>query len=144
MYRLSQSLPYLLNRTGTRLGELFAEQLREHDLAVPMYRVLAALAERDGLRLGELSGQVSVEVSTLSRLVGTLQCRKLVRRTRPSNNGRVVEIRLTRGGRALVDRLMSLAIAVEERASRGLSKEELRTFAKMLADIHANLDGQPA
>ena len=37
-----------------------------------MYRVMAALWQRGGQRLGDLSEMTTVEISTLSRLVGGL------------------------------------------------------------------------
>ena len=40
-----------------------------------MYRVMAALWQRGGQRLGDLSEMTTVEISTLSRLVGGLQLR---------------------------------------------------------------------
>jgi hypothetical protein len=47
MYRLSNSLPYLLARVGIRMGDLFARVIKKHGLTIPMYRVLVALAEQD-------------------------------------------------------------------------------------------------
>ena len=43
MYRLSNSLPYLLARLGVRMGELFVRVVRKEGLTLPMYRVLASL-----------------------------------------------------------------------------------------------------
>ena len=69
MYRFTDSLPYLLNRVGVRMGELFANELAAEQLTVPMYRVLAALSEADHQRLTDLSAMTTVEMTTLSRLV---------------------------------------------------------------------------
>src|SRR4029078_13729564 len=46
MYQLSNSLPYLLARVGIRMGDLFVRVVRKEGLTLPMYRVLAALAEQ--------------------------------------------------------------------------------------------------
>ena len=60
MYRLTNSVPYLLNRVGVRMGELFSRRLAPYDVTLPMYRVLAGLSERGDQRLGDLSVMTSI------------------------------------------------------------------------------------
>jgi DNA-binding MarR family transcriptional regulator len=72
MYRLTEAFPYLVTRVGVRMGELIARRLERYGLTLPMYRVMAALWQRGGQRLGDLSEMTTVEISTLSRLVGGL------------------------------------------------------------------------
>jgi hypothetical protein len=72
MYRLTEAFPYLVTRVGVRMGELISRRLERYGLTLPMYRVMAALWQRGGQRLGDLSEMTTVEISTLSRLVGGL------------------------------------------------------------------------
>src|SRR4051812_34596872 len=113
MYRLTDAFPYLLNRVGVRMGELFSHRLEPYGLTLPMYRVMAALWENADRRLGELSDITSVELSTLSRLVGAMTRKGLVSRKRPDANARTVEINLTNKGRNLVEQLIPLAMHYE-------------------------------
>ena len=83
MYRLTDAFPYLIARVGVRMAELFAKRLESFGVTLPMYRVMAALWQRGGQRLGDLSEMTSVEISTLSRLVGVMQRRGLLSRRRP-------------------------------------------------------------
>ena len=98
MYRLTDAFPYLIARVGVRMAELFAKRLESFGVTLPMYRVMAALWQRGGQRLGDLSEMTSVEISTLSRLVGVMQRRGLLSRRRPDSNARTVEINLTKSG----------------------------------------------
>ena len=77
-YRLTSSFPYLVRRVGVRIGELFDRRVAEFGVSVSMYRVLAALTEEDGQRLGRLAEMTSIEMSTLSRLVGSMVRKGLV------------------------------------------------------------------
>src|SRR5579859_989617 len=43
VYKLTESVPYLLNRVGVRMGELFSRRIASHGVSLPMYRVMAAL-----------------------------------------------------------------------------------------------------
>jgi DNA-binding MarR family transcriptional regulator len=139
MYKLTDSVPYLLNRSGVGIAEVFSQKIAENDLTVPMYRVLAMLKERHESTLGELADVVSVEVSTLSRLIGTLAKRKLVSRTRPEDNGRIVIVRLTQQGEALTERLMPLAVELEHIAVEGMTAVEVEAFKNALRLMYSNL-----
>src|SRR5712671_1910537 len=119
MYRLTEAFPYLVTRVGVRMGELISRRLERYGLTLPMYRVMAALWQRGGQRLGDLSEMTSVEISTLSRLVGVMQRRGLLSRRRPDSNARTVEINLTKSGCALVERLIPLAQRHEEVGLQG-------------------------
>src|ERR1700758_2017590 len=61
LYRLTNSLPYLLNRAGVRMGELFSRRIAGYDVTLPMYRVMAALWQQGDQRLGDLAAMTSLE-----------------------------------------------------------------------------------
>jgi DNA-binding MarR family transcriptional regulator len=140
MYRLTEAFPYLITRVGVRMGELFSRRLESYGVTLPMYRVMAALWQRGGQRLGDLSEMTSVEISTLSRLVGMMQRKSLLSRTRPDSNARTVEINLTRSGRALLEQLIPLAQRHEEVGLRGFAADQIDILKKNLVTVYRNLD----
>ena len=140
MYRLTEAFPYLLNRVGVRMGELFTRRLAAADLTLSMYRVLAALWEKDDQRLGDLAQVTSVELSTLSRMVGKLVGRDLVSRGRPENNGRTVRIGLTTNGNKLVERFIPLAMQHEDVSLRGFKAADVARLKADLVAVYRNLN----
>jgi MarR family transcriptional regulator, organic hydroperoxide resistance regulator len=140
MYRLTEAFPYLLNRVGVRMGDLFTRRLVTADLTLSMYRVLAALWEKGDQRLGDLAEVTSVELSTLSRMVGKLVRRGLVSRGRPESNGRTVRIELTASGKKLVERFIPLATRHEDVSLRGFSTADIARLKADLAKVYRNLD----
>ncbi len=140
MYRLTSSLPYLLNRVGVRMGELFSQELAAEGLTLAMYRVLAALVERNDQRLSELSEMTSVELTTLSRLVAAMQRKRLLVRRRPEDNLRTVRISLTADGRRRAEKLIPRAAHYEAVAMQGLNDAAVDRLKADLARIYANLD----
>ena len=83
MSELRNSLHFLLSRTALRCSALFeSRELARHNISLPMYRALVALVGHDDQRLGDLSELADIEMSTLSRLIGTMQSRRLVTRRR--------------------------------------------------------------
>jgi MarR family transcriptional regulator, organic hydroperoxide resistance regulator len=139
MYRLSNAFPYLLNRVGVRMGELFSSRLEPYGVTLPMYRVMATLWERGDRHLGELSDFTDVELSTLSRLVGTMARKGLVSRRRPDANARTVEINLTTKGRKLVEELIPLAKFYEEVGLRSFRPEKIAELKRDLITVFQNL-----
>ena len=140
MYRLTEAFPYLVTRVGVRMGELISRRLERYGLTLPMYRVMAALWQRGGQRLGDLSEMTTVEISTLSRLVGVMQRKGLLSRTRPDSNARSVEINLTKSGRALVEQLIPLAQRHEQVGLQGFAPDEIAALKKNLVTVYRNLD----
>lgn len=152
MFDLDDYVPYLLNRAGTRIAASFAQMLRSHDITLPTWRVLAALHDNDGQRMGQLAEQTSIEVSTLSRLVGTMEGRGLAQRTRSAphdgaRDARAVTVHLTRNGRTLTERIVPVALEYENIALAGLTSAEtnaLKDLLRRLYDNMATLDGTEA
>lgn len=140
MYRLSFAFPYLLNRVGVRMGELFSRRLEPYRVTLPMYRVMATLWENGDRRLGELSHVTSIELSTLSRLVGTMTRKGLVSRRRPNGNARTVKINLTAKGRTLVEELIPLATLHEEVGLRSFPPDKIAALKRDLIKVFQNLD----
>lgn len=140
MFRLTDALPYLLNRAGVRMGETFTKAVEPYGISLSMYRVLAALRERGDRALGDLAEVTSIEVSTLSRLVGAMVGKGLVSRRRMDQNSRTVEINLTASGRDLVERLVPIAMHIERIGLEGVDASEIVGLKTSLARIHDNLD----
>ena len=140
MYKLAHSFPYLLNRLGARMSELFSKRLKPYDITLPMYRVLASLHERGDQRLSELSDVTNLELSTLSRLIGVIEDRQLVTRHRLEDNARVVAINLTPQGRKLVEKLIPLALEFENMAIHSFGLKEVASLKKGMVEIYDHLN----
>jgi MarR family transcriptional regulator, organic hydroperoxide resistance regulator len=139
LYRLTNSFPYLLNRVGVQMGELFSRRIAGYGVTLPMYRVMAALWEAGDQRLGDLAVMTTIEISTLSRLVGEMKRRGLVTRARLKDNGRTVAINLTPKGRTLVEELIPIAIHFEEVAVRDFASKNISDLKTILAEIYESL-----
>lgn len=139
MYRLTEAFPYLLNRVGVRMGDLFSRRLEDYGVTLPMYRVMATLWEKGDRRLGELGDVTSIELSTLSRQVGAMARKGIVSRKRPDTNARTVEINLTAKGRTLVEELIPLAVLYEEAGLRSFRPEQIAGLKRDLIKVYQNL-----
>ena len=139
LYRLSNSFPYLLNRVGVRMGELFSRRIAPFGVTLPMYRVMAALWEKGDQRLSDLATVTTAEISTLSRLIGEMKRKGLVTRSRLEDNGRTVAINLTAKGRALAEELMPIAVHFEEVAISNYGDDEVSHLKTIFREIYQSL-----
>ena len=134
-------LPYLLNRAGARIATAFGEEMRPLGASLQIWRVLAALREKDGRRMGDLSETTSIEVSTLTRLVDNMEKGGLVERRRDVGDARAVALYVTAAGRRLTRRILPIAERYETVALKGFSAREAATLKKALQRLYDNMDG---
>jgi MarR family transcriptional regulator, organic hydroperoxide resistance regulator len=132
VYKLTDSVPYLLNRVGVRMGDLFSRRIASYGVTLPMYRVMAALKENPDQRLNDLA--------EMTRLIGSMEKMRLVSRSRLENNARTVAIALTKEGARLAAELMPIAQHFEEVAVSTLPPATLKVFKKTLINVYARLD----
>jgi DNA-binding MarR family transcriptional regulator len=101
--------------------------------------VLKALAEYEGLSMGDLATMLSVKAPTVTKMVARLQAQGYVERRASKGDGREAHVFLTERGReavAAVDRIMK---RVEKRALAGIEEKKRREFRRMLRHVEKNL-----
>ena len=139
-FDLTRYLPYLINRTGVRIANVFTEAIRGQGITLQMWRVLAALDHADGQRISDLAALTSIDVSTLSRLLDAMQDKGLTERRRSNvGDARVVKVYATEAGHGLTAKIIPLARHYEAVALKGLSAEEIRALKSMLVRVYGNI-----
>jgi DNA-binding MarR family transcriptional regulator len=111
---------------------LEAQLLREEDLTMGDYMVLAMLSERSGepLRMSELAVAAQTSQSRLSRIVARLEKSGYVTRAMDSSDRRAVMASLTEAGRAKIVAAAPRHVAhVRRLVIDRLSREQLRSLA---------------
>ncbi|MBS0526199.1 MAG: MarR family transcriptional regulator [Proteobacteria bacterium] len=137
---LEEYLPYLLNRAGARIAAAFNAEMRQIGASLQVWRVLAALREQDGRRMGDLSKTTSIEVSTLTRLVDNMEKDGLVVRRRDSGDARAISLYVTRSGRRLTQRIVPVAERYQAVALKGFTVGEVAVLKRALRRLYDNMD----
>ena len=135
---LQDFLPYLLNRAGMKIGLMFSRDVEEYGVTLPMWRVLIELWHKGDHRLGELADRTSIDLSTLSRLLVTMQRNKLVVRRRSGLDRRALSLTLTEKGLELVEKVAPFALFYEKQAMEGMSKDEVIQLKALLRKVFDN------
>jgi DNA-binding MarR family transcriptional regulator len=144
MLDLNEYLPYLINRVGFAVSEAFGDELAKDALTISMWRVLAVLLHNGPQYMTNLAELTTVEPSTLSRLVGTLQRRGLVTRKRNAADGRHVRVALSARGATLTTGLLPAAAALQDRMIAGMPAAEVAALRRLLKKVHATIHSDAA
>ncbi len=133
---LSKFLPYLVYRMLPLIEQAYADTLVPLEVTREMFRVMVILQNEGPQSLTRLSELTSINLSTLSRLVGRMEDRKLLCR-RKVPGSRSVEIDLLPLGRKKCELLIPAALAYEDKVRRHFSEAELAGIETMLHALFA-------
>jgi DNA-binding MarR family transcriptional regulator len=142
--------------TGAELADIVAALRRamrraaravdpENPLAVAQLELLSCVAERPGIRPGQLAGRLRLARNTVTTLVNGLHTRGLISRDATPGDGRAVALTLTDEGRSAVESWRDTNTAIVERALRALSEvrqQALNTVLPALRDLTQAIDAQ--
>lgn len=117
-FDLAEFLPYQLAVTAARVSRDFAEiYRREFGLTIPEWRVLAHLAQSEAVSVREIHLRVDMDKSKVSRAAARLENAGLIEKRENQADRRLLDMRLTPAGRALIARIVPLADAYQARLS---------------------------
>jgi DNA-binding MarR family transcriptional regulator len=85
------------------------------DVTLPQFRAMVVIAVRGPQRSTDIADELQVNPSTATRMCDRLVRKGFVRRARPADDRRVVHLRLTASGRAVVEQVVTSRKAELER-----------------------------
>ena len=138
-FHLEQFLPYLVHRVGSNLAEGFDEGFAAAGLSLQEWRALSILYEYGPQTMGDIARRTSINASTMTRLVGQMEKRQLVKRERPVANQRTVFVRILADGRRKVEFLIPRVLEYEEALTGCFSGAELQMLKALLVKFFHSL-----
>lgn len=113
-FDLAAFLPYQLAVASSRVSKAFAERYRaEFGLSIPEWRVLAHLAQSGSVSVREIHARVDMDKSKVSRAAASLEAAGLIEKRENPDDRRLLDMRLTASGRALITRIVPIADAYQ-------------------------------
>jgi len=109
-FDLSAFLPYQLAVVAARVSKDFASRYRaEFGLTIPEWRVMAHLSAGDAVSVREIHARVDMDKSKVSRAAARLESAGLIEKRENAGDRRLLDMRLTAKGQALIARIMPIA-----------------------------------
>lgn len=137
-YRIEESIGYLMRVALSGLKRNAELELQAHGMT--MEQALPLLALSHGLcRTGaDLARFYEMDPGAVTRMLDRIEAKGLIERVRSADDRRVVELKLTRAGRALAARIPTLLADTLNGVLRGFTRDELELLKDMLRRIGAN------
>jgi len=136
--RLDTFLPFNLSVASYLVSDVIADSYKAlFGLKVPEWRLLAVIAEADGLNQQELGLRTRMDKVTVSRAAIALFERDLVARTPNPHDGRSHLLTLSAAGLKLYDNVVPQALALEAQVFAGLTTTEIEALFNALRKVQA-------
>ncbi|RKL66612.1 MarR family transcriptional regulator [Salipaludibacillus neizhouensis] len=136
-YRLEDSLGFLVGRAGRSLSNSVQRTFSEHgfNATTEHWTVLVQLWNQDGLSQLELAERTGKDQASMSRLIQNMLNRELIYRRKDPVDARCKRIFLTENGKEQQERLMDLVNDTLEKATEGITEEDVAITKRVLKNI---------
>ena len=140
-FKFDDSIGFLVNRAAIRLkNELWqAFKANGFNITPEQWAVLNCLWEEDGQTQTEIAERILKDRTNLTRMLDVMEREELVERRPHEKDRRSYRIYLTLKGRTLKEKLIPIAMEVNEASIQGLSVKEKKTFMRLINTINRNL-----
>jgi DNA-binding MarR family transcriptional regulator len=140
---LEQEVLLNIRRTSGYVEHITQQILKQQGLTDSQYNVLRILrgAGPDGLRCTEIGERMITPDPDVTRLIGRLQKRRLVARHRDTRDRRVIHIRISPAGSAILEDLDPVVEASGKEMFGHLTQDKLATLIDLLEEVRSGRCG---
>lgn len=133
-------------RNLVRLSDVLVDavnrRLRVHGLHLATAQALSVLEGADhALTPNEIGEHLHLTSGTVTTVIDSLEKRNLVERQPHPEDRRKVLVSITNAGRAVLDRYLPEAVAIQTAMLGGLNDDELQTLSELLTRALRSTDG---
>lgn len=139
-FNLQDSPGHLLRRAQQYADDLYKNEVGADGPTPRQFAVLHTVAENEGLSQTDLVRRTGIDRSTLADMIARLTKKGFLARQRTSDDARANAVRLTPGGRKLLQGAEGKVMKAEEKALSLLPASQHSTFVKALKSYAEALD----
>ncbi|MGH2759065.1 MAG: MarR family winged helix-turn-helix transcriptional regulator [Actinomycetota bacterium] len=130
---------FLLRQAHGAWRVAIERQLSPLGITGPQYSALNVIAQLPGLSGSELARSSMLTQQTTNEILVALMRRRLIARRPRDGNRRILEVRLTAGGRAVIAKARRIVHRLERRMVSSLTAEGQALFREWLVTCARNL-----
>ena len=114
--------------------------LREHRVTEQQWRVIRALHDHSALSASEMSQQTLISMPSLSRIIRTLEERRLITRSARQNDQRSIELKLTDKGKLLLNEVGPESELIYQEIAIRFGAEKLNVLYELIDELTDRLE----
>lgn len=134
-FNLEDFLPYRLSIAANTVSKQIAKTYAPHNLSRTQWRVMAVLASCQTMSARSVADKTGMDKTTISRAVGKMLERGLVKRGASEQDGRSAPLSLSTEGKAMFKKIVPEALRQEQELKDMFTGAELKTLAAYLERI---------
>jgi len=143
-FDMDNSLGFILNKTALLSKVNFNNYLKKYDISPEQWSLIFRVVERSGLTQKELSDSTYKDQANITRSIDRLEQKGFLKRIENPNDRRSFQLIPTQEALTLVEQIVPLSHAFNQRLTQGFSEEEAHTLIALLKKVHDNLEGEPS
>lgn len=115
-------------------------RLKKHGISGSQYTHILVICENPGISQEEISGRLKIDKGPVARTVKQFEQEGYVTRLVSSSDKRQYQVYPTDAGRALYAKIHGVAVASENRLTKGFTADERALLKRLLDRVVANLN----
>lgn len=131
-FRLTESVGYQLVKARNLITTEMDAALKDLDISSQQMGIMLMLRQKLASTPFELSKMLGIDTGLMTRMLDKLEARGLLERSRSVEDRRVVNLTLTKAGRAVAARIPEIAPVVLNARLRKFSSEEFDELRRLL------------
>lgn len=133
---------FLIERTAKRYKQVLQKIFQKHrfGITVDQWVILNSIDEARQIYSNDLATQVMKDAPTVTRIVDILEEKSLVNRSIDSSDRRKTELKLSKKGQMLVEKVRPVVIEMRKNGWKGLTDADLKKMRIILDTIHDNVN----
>ncbi len=127
----------LLNEVSNRLLDDIDRQARNDGITAAQWRVLMRIASGLDTTAADLCRSMRYDSGSMTRMLDRLEARRLIRRSRRTEDRRVVQVDLTEDGEAIYPRVKRIGMNVLNHYLKDFTSDEVSMLTGLLERLAA-------
>ncbi|MDP4093079.1 MAG: MarR family transcriptional regulator [Bacillota bacterium] len=139
---ISATLGYNMINTSWQMKEALRKAFTAngYDITSDQFAVLLRLWDEEGISQLELCQRTCKNKSNLTRILDSMEKRDLLYRKPSKQDRRSFNVFLTDGGKTIKDKLIPIAVNIQNSLFTGITENESKLLEGILIKINKNLD----
>ena len=139
---LNSNTLFLIGEVGKSARDkvIHAINLHGFNISPEQFTILVLLHYNNGINQSEIATTVKRDKTTVSRVIKRMLDSKLITKESPSDDKRANTISITKKGKKIQEKLISITGQIYRSALKGISEEDNILINKALVQILMNLD----
>jgi len=139
--RREETVDYHIKAAWHSIARMYNQQALQYDATMSMGFVLLNINSEEGTPATKIAPLMGLEARSLTRLLKSMEEKKLIYREADKNDKRSVRIRVTKEGKEKKERARETVVRFNEIVREEISADKLAVFFEVLQKINLIVDG---